>query len=343
MFARLKTRFVLALAFFAATFRVVAHDSHLHGEESHAFTEELRAQILVAHQARTNSPRQSVPTRTNRPGAPAWFETPSSRVAAKPASALPWSPTRGRQPGFLLASSALNPTDLGFGGVIASFLAPAGNGTLMSASFAPFRPRVRSYNDGTYFYIEGDNVPDPALMPSPMVGITSWQQQIPLPVSYFFGTTNPENNVGSLGYGQPNVWRLPLVPTPAASPISLNGNFLRGAVAVAANGIAIFNPRNNRGEYSYAIGELDQYGGHNLDIAHTYTMTPTRFPQIVAPQRMGNDALIVWDSLRGQDYTVQWSTDLVTWTSVPVGQTNHWTDAGAFSSSTPKKFYRVTK
>ena len=279
MFACLKTRVALALAFFAATTRVVSHDSHIHGAESHTFTDDLRTKFLVAHQ-----------TGANRPVAPAWFETPSSHVATKPAPARPWSTVPQRQPVILLASSALNPTGLGFGEGIASFISPAGNGTLMTASFSPFKPRVRLYNDGTYFYVEGDNVPDPAIMPAPMVGITAWQQQIPLPVSYFFGTTNPENNVGSLGYGQPNVWRLPLVPTPASSPISLNGNFLRGAVAVAANGIAIFNPRNNRGEFSYAIGELDQYGGHcGLADDYHYHIAPVHLQSV-----LGVDKPVAW-------------------------------------------------
>jgi hypothetical protein len=37
---------------------------------------------------------------------------------------------------------------------------------------------------------------------------------------------------------------------------------MKGAVALAVNGIPIFNALNNRGEDSYAIGELDQWGGH---------------------------------------------------------------------------------
>ena len=54
--------------------------------------------------------------------------------------------------------------------------------------------------------------------PNLMVGITSWQQQIPLPTSYFAYTTNPEKDTKSIGYGKPNVWRLPLVPTPSDAP-----------------------------------------------------------------------------------------------------------------------------
>ncbi len=150
--------------------------------------------------------------------------------------------------------------------VAPSFVTPAGNGKLMASAFSAFRPKVRFYWDGTTFYEESDNMPDN--MPNRMVGITSWQQQVPLPAAYFASVTNPENNTGSLGYGQPNYWRLPLVPTVAASPTliftpgSTTNNFQRGAVALASNGVAIFNPANNTGAVSYAIGELDYYGGH---------------------------------------------------------------------------------
>lgn len=42
----------------------------------------------------------------------------------------------------------------------------------------------------------------------------------------------------------------------------IRNQFLRGAVALAVNGIPIFNPQNNRGEISAEIGELDKWGGH---------------------------------------------------------------------------------
>lgn len=164
-----------------------------------------------------------------------------------------------------------------------SITAPAGNGTLLSASFSPFKPKVRFSWDTNYFYVESDGFPDRTIMPDLMVGITSWQQQVPLPVSYFAGTTNPERTTGSQGYNQMNVWKFPLIPTPASSPIPLStNNFQRGAVALAVNGIPIFNPRNNRGEYSYAIGELDQYGGHcGLADDYHYHIAPLHLQSIV--------------------------------------------------------------
>lgn len=162
---------------------------------------------------------------------------------------------------------------------------PAGNGTLMATFFAPFRPNVRFYWDSASFYAESDGFPDRFLMPNPMVGITAWQQQIPLPVSFFAYTTNPEKDTNSLGYNQPNVWKFPLVPVPAAPPIPLSSNnFQRGAVALGVNGIPIFNPRNNRGEFSYDIGELDQYGGHcGLADDYHYHIAPLHLQNVVGP------------------------------------------------------------
>ena len=101
---------------------------------------------------------------------------------------------------------------------------------------------VRTRWDANYFYVESNGIPAHKMM----VGITAWQQQVPLPQAY-----SGENS-----------WRIPLNPVPARKPASTKDRFLRGAIALAANGIPIFNPLNNRGEDAYAIGELDEYGGH---------------------------------------------------------------------------------
>ena len=166
----------------------------------------------------------------------------------------------------------------------------ADNRALMISSFEPLKPKVRYYWDASSFYVEGDSMPGATLMPTPMVGITSWQQQLPISVGYFGNVINTEPLTGSLGYGQPNVWKIPMTPVPATTPISLTGNFLRGAVAIAANGIAIFNPRNNTGQFSQAIGELDQYGGHcgKADDYH-YHIAPTHLTAV-----LGNDKPVAW-------------------------------------------------
>ena len=111
-----------------------------------------------------------------------------------------------------------------------------------AAAFAAFAPRVNVRWDERFLFVESNGMPAHSMM----VGITAWQQQVPL----------PQNYTGA------NAWRFPLVPVPAKEPRSIKGQFLRGAIALAANGIPIFNPQNNRGEISADIGELDQWGGH---------------------------------------------------------------------------------
>lgn len=109
--------------------------------------------------------------------------------------------------------------------------------------FAPFSPQVRTHWDADWFYVESDGMPAHPLM----VGITAWQRQVPLPQTYT---------------GR-NAWRFPLQPVPAAHPISARTNFFRGAIAIAVNGVPIFNPIKNDGRTdTFLAGELDQYGGH---------------------------------------------------------------------------------
>ena len=80
-----------------------------------------------------------------------------------------------------------------------------------------------------------------------MVGITAWQQQVPIPQDYT---------------GE-NTWRIPLKPVPAAKPVSAKDDLFRGAIALAANGVPVFNPIKNDGKTdTFLAGELDEYGGH---------------------------------------------------------------------------------
>lgn len=125
--------------------------------------------------------------------------------------------------------------------------------------FAPFKSEVNTRFDDTYFYVETEGIPQTHSM---MVGISSWQQQVPIPQGY----------IGS------NAWSIPLKPEFATTPLSLKSNFMKGAVAIAPNGIPIFNPLNNRGEDAYLIGELDQWGGHcgRADDYH-YHIAPLHF------------------------------------------------------------------
>lgn len=110
-------------------------------------------------------------------------------------------------------------------------------------AFRPFAETLRLRWDDRFFYVESNGLPDHRMM----VGITAWQQQVPLPQPY---TGN-------------NAWRIPLHPVPARRPMSAKENFFRGAIALAVNGVPIFNPIKNDGRTdTYLAGELDEFGGH---------------------------------------------------------------------------------
>ncbi len=110
-------------------------------------------------------------------------------------------------------------------------------------AFKPFADSVKVRWDRDHFYVESNGIPDHRLM----VGITAWQQQVPLPQSY---------------KGE-NAWRVPLRPVPAKKPMSAKENFFRGAIALAINGVPIFNPIKNDGRTdTFVAGELDEFGGH---------------------------------------------------------------------------------
>jgi len=111
-----------------------------------------------------------------------------------------------------------------------------------AAAFAPFAPAVRVRVEGDFLLVESEGLPVHGMM----TGITAWQQQVPLPQPY----------TGA------NAWRIPLRPVPAAAGTPIRDRFLRGAIALAVNGVPIFNPQNNRGAVSADIGELDRWGGH---------------------------------------------------------------------------------
>ena len=97
----------------------------------------------------------------------------AKRMALAKPGYQPQTPILLKKP-LRLATSASS-----FSMLAAASVAPPGNAALMQASFGTFKPGVRIYNDASYFYVESDSMPDATLMPSPMVGITAWQQQLP--------------------------------------------------------------------------------------------------------------------------------------------------------------------
>lgn len=135
--------------------------------------------------------------------------------------------------------------------------------TLIQKHFEPFSDKVKFRSDNDYFYIESQGMPDHPMM----IGIRAWQQQVPIP-QYYVGK---------------NAWRIPLKPKLADTPVSAKTNLFRGAIALAVNGVPIFNPIKNDGKTDTLIaGELDEFGGHcgRADDYH-YHVAPVHLQKIV--------------------------------------------------------------
>ncbi len=126
---------------------------------------------------------------------------------------------------------------------------------LMKSIFEKF-DGVTTSSDENQFYVNSSGLPQHNMMK----GITNWQQQIPINQEY-----NADNN-----------WAIPIFPSFSKEPLSTKSNLMKGALAIAVNGVPIFNPLNNRGEDANLIGELDEWGGHcgKADDYH-YHIPPT--------------------------------------------------------------------
>ena len=94
-------------------------------------------------------------------------------------------------------------------------------------AFQPFHDTLKLRWNDDFFYVESNGIPDHPMM----VGITAWQQQVPLPQPYH-GTT-------------PGGFRC--IRCRQIEPMSAKENFFRGAIALAVNGVPIFNPIKNDG------------------------------------------------------------------------------------------------
>ncbi len=146
-----------------------------------------------------------------------------------------------------------------------------------AAPFDLFAPFVKTRWDARWLFVESDGLPhvpgvkDASIYSHPMmVGIRAWQQQVPLPQPY----------TGD------NAWRFPLKPEMADKPVSAKEQLFRGAIAIAANGVPIFNPIKNDGRTdTFLAGELDEFGGHcgRADDYH-YHIAPLALQKVVGKQ-----------------------------------------------------------
>ena len=138
-------------------------------------------------------------------------------------------------------------------------------------SFRPFGDDVSVRWDDDYFYVESSGMPGHPMM----VGIRAWNGQVPIPQPYAGG----------------NAFRFTLRPRFAETPVSARETLFRGAIAIAANGIPIFNPIKQDGRTdTYLAGELDDFGGHagRADDYH-YHVAPVHLSD-----RIGRNVPLAW-------------------------------------------------
>lgn len=137
------------------------------------------------------------------------------------------------------------------------------SGTTSVTACDAFLDNTTTRCESNTVFVESNGFPTTHNM---MVGIASWQQQVPLPQAY----------TGD------NAWQIPLNPELSDNPISGKTGLFRGAIALAVNGVPIFNALNNRGDDAFLAGELDEWGGHSgrADDYH-YHVAPLHLQEVV--------------------------------------------------------------
>ncbi len=156
----------------------------------------------------------------------------------------------------------------------------------MASAFAPFASTVSTTYDPNFFYVNSTGIPNHTMMVG--IGSNGWQQQVPTSKCYI-------NN---------NHWTIPLNPVLAATPVPVSpAHFTKGAIAMAVNGVPIFNPYTNTGADAFLTGQLDNYGGHcgrgddyhyHTAPLHLITLGQTTFNLPIA---FGLDGYAVYGSL----------------------------------------------
>ncbi len=231
--------------------------------------------IAEAHHERIRTINQSGKSLVIQPpSVPVWKEVVSGYTLSRYAAlALPFALggvlllglvliMRHRRPSMKFAALA----GASFFVLAAVFVESQTTTTSIADAFAPFSAFIKTRTDNTYFYVESNGIPQHTMM----VGIKSWQQQVPTLQDYS-GT---------------NAWSIPLKPTLATNPISTKTGLYTGAIALAVNGVPIFNALNNRGDDALLFGELDSWGGHcgKADDYHYHT-APLHLQNIVGSNK----------------------------------------------------------
>jgi hypothetical protein len=96
---------------------------------------------------------------------------------------------------------------------------------------------------------------------------------------------------------------------------------------------------------TYNLSVTDSNGSTTTSTTSgSYTVSsvtpPVSFPATAAVVG-GGSVTITWPIQSGISYSVQWSSDLIHWFDIPVGQTSSWTDTTA--GGVTQRFYRVSR
>ncbi len=104
------------------------------------------------------------------------------------------------------------------------------NKAAIAETFEPFAKlkAVKYRQDEDFFYVESNSMPDHRMM----VGITAWQQQVPIPQPYFGD----------------NAWRIPLEPVVAKIPCRPSRISFVARLPWLRTEYPFFNPIKNDGE-----------------------------------------------------------------------------------------------
>jgi hypothetical protein len=102
-------------------------------------------------------------------------------------------------------------------------------------------------------------------------------------------------------------------------------------------------------EYVRAYRPADETSTrHNRDVAHALTLAPCIFTPVAFTAKSAGTATIRWNAVPSKPNCVQWSSDLVNWTTIatvtPGAVTTNasYTDTDGLRTSQPKSFYRVS-
>jgi hypothetical protein len=128
-----------------------------------------------------------------------------------------------------------------------------------------------------------------------------------------------------------------------------DGKYTQGVLLPNSGHIRVtVGPSQALAEYVRAYRATDENATrHNRDVSHSFTMAPRIYAPVEISEKTPGSVTFRWNAIPNRPYTVQWSPDLATWTSIdtvtfPAANTNgSYTDTQGARVGQPKGFYRV--